>query len=137
MSKDLYATVGNIAKVKLSGDLGISRHVHNKRRIKFYGCGVDWKKELRANIYKAQDKIISAYNAVIYVRLNYCPRRYRLWFGGYEAHMHSSISDRLDRMVSTHRGNFMGLEFICHTIARPRNNGRSSVMYFGKHIFQQ
>ena len=79
--KDLYATVGDVARVELSGDLAVSRPVHYKRD-QFYGCSQDERQQIQASAMIAD---IFVRRALEYLRkLESGTARYTLWFGQFD-----------------------------------------------------
>ena len=80
--QDLYATIKDIAKVKLSGDLAVSGPVHIRRGT-FKGCSDDQQGKIMAAAAVANDY---AANALAHIqRISSSTRRYRAWFGAYNA----------------------------------------------------
>ena len=128
MPHDLNATVGNIAKVKLSGDFGVSRHVHNKR-IDIYNCmanGQDTRKDrLEVAITTAQIMIAEAHHVIRLVTQRSVQQRYWEWFGGYTQNLRNHAYSIINNMHTTRDGaEFMGLRFKCHTQAGPNRPPR-------------
>ena len=62
-------------------------------------------------------------------------RRYVHWFGLPPEVQHlRRVRDKLELMGLPTA--FSDLTYICHTTARPRHGGLTTIAYFGKHIFQ-
>ena len=132
MPNDLNATIGNIAKVKLSGDLGVSRQVHNKR-INIFNCGTNRKAALETAITTARDKIQEANEQVRHTRQSFVPRRYQLWFGGYRPDYYDDIALTI---FNLHRDR-LRFEYVCYTEPRRSITFDYPHIYYGKHNFQQ
>ena len=78
--KDLYATVGDVARVKLSGDLDISPPISYTRG-RFLGCSAD---EVTALITSTLDAGVIVQRAIQYLAgLTVGTPRYTVWFGVY------------------------------------------------------
>ena len=85
--RDLYATVEAIAKIKLSGNLAVSRHTHGKRAT-FSGCSAVQQKEIKVATKAAQKAAAKAYSYVkkVNIKKPKPPKpRYTTWFGAYDA----------------------------------------------------
>ena len=78
--KDLYATVEDVAKVKLSGILAVSRHVYDKRNLpRFQHCSWDEARDITSAAMGADDYAEDSYNHI--ERLWTGSVRYLTWFG--------------------------------------------------------
>ena len=75
--KALHATVEGIAKVKLSGDLTVSRHAHDKR-ILSNGCSAEEEKKLH-DAAVAAGYLIN--KSLYYLNKSSGKARYKAWFG--------------------------------------------------------
>ena len=133
----MYATIGNIAKVKLSGDLGVSRHVHNKRAIQFYRCRAN-NQDIRIPLLEeaidwARTMIENARHSIRRVNGRTFQQRYWDWFGGYTPFLRGEVSSNIDQVLRQ----FLLLQFKCYTINRPMVDGSYPLIYYGNHIFQQ
>ena len=87
--KNLYATVEDIAEVKLSGNLVVSR-VDDKRD-SYPGCTADSRLVLAATAATAQEYVNEAYSYLKAI-LSGTPR-YSLWFGVYDVSRKSTVQD--------------------------------------------
>ena len=133
--KDLYATVGDIAKVKLSGNLGVSGRVHNRRNPVFH-CqrgdrqllerAIDRVHELSHDILPYLDTITSRRTVT---------QSYRLWFGRYYRPLWQDIRHTYEAI--SNQNLFDGVSFSCLKQHRQRRTGPTTAIYFGKYIFQQ
>ena len=131
----MYATVEDIAKVKVSVDLGVSRRVHNKR-YSFINCSPsqEWK---IANATNAAHRIIShSHRYVELLRdLEVMPRRYDFWFGATNLNQYRRVRARLGWM--TQQSTFTNMDFTCHDDETPRSSGLTTPAYLRKHNFQR
>jgi len=80
--KDVYATVGNTAKVKLSGDLPASR-VHSKRDADPSSCSSDQVSQLATAAGDAQSYASDTASYISGVSSD--TPRYTTWFGTYDS----------------------------------------------------
>jgi len=78
--KDLYATVEDIAEVRLSGNLIASR-VLNRRTGVVSGCTEDQSSEIHSAIYEADFLITGAIRFLDNMNQNNPPSRWTTWFG--------------------------------------------------------
>jgi len=79
--KDPYATIEDIAEIRLSGSLAVS-HVLEKRDPN-ENCLLDQKLQISFAVIKAQDYAESAYHYLGLIDDDHPPRRYTTWFGTY------------------------------------------------------
>ena len=124
--KSLYAAVGNVAEVKLSGNLAVS-HDHRKRA-SYPGCADSDLLVLVATITKAQGYANEAYS---YVRdiWETTPRFYT-WFGDFTYDCKRIIQDRF-WWISQHR--FTDFIYNCHC---PHSGSPTWAAYICAYIFQ-
>ena len=85
--KDLYATVQDFAKIKLSGNLAVSR-THDKR-ISYVSCTSAEKALIKKAAASAQTYASKAYDAMQSITSS--TRRYKTWFGTYTSARHSLV----------------------------------------------
>lgn len=106
--KNLYATVQDTAKVKLSGDL--ASRVHNKRAT-FNGCSVDQQSDINAAASGAQDysKKTSAYVSGI----TDSTERYTTWFGEYDDGRRTTVQDHFNLINSRDFSNDFTYDCTC------------------------
>ena len=78
--KNLHATIEEVAEVKLSGNLTVSRRVYDKREdINFFGCTGEQEWDIRSAAVYAN---IYAENAYEYLKtISFSTDRYEYWFG--------------------------------------------------------
>ena len=133
MPKDLYATVGDIAKVKLSGDLSVSGHVHNKRDPTFPSCEPWEATDLLQAIRSVQPRAAEARQHLINVWSQATvTRRFSIWFGEFISEYRSDIELVLWWMSDPLL--FKRVSFTC--IAG--NGGNTGPIYsIGKYIFRR
>ena len=106
--KDMYATVEGIAKVKLSGDLAISRDVHDKREIIYSGCS-DKEKE---TIHEAA--VIADYHinkALYYLDHKSTKTLYEAWFGASSRKHKDRVRKTYEEMRT--KANLLQLTYQC------------------------
>ena len=132
MPKDLYATVGDIAKVKLSGNPGISGCVHNKRDPTFRGCELWQVQDLKLAIDSIRPRTIEARHHLNQVlSQNTVTPRYRTWFGEFYHQYRVDIGIALWWISDPNL--FDEVKFTCLR----GNGGDTGPIYFGKYIFQR
>jgi len=104
--EDTYATVGDTAKVKLTGDLPAPR-VHEKRA-SFVGCSASQQSQISAAASSAQ---LYAWNALSYISgiSNNTPR-YTAWFGAYTSIRLNAVQNHF---VAIGRSNFLAFKYDC------------------------
>ena len=90
--KDIYATVWNTAKVKLSGDLPVPR-VHDKRTT-FGSCSSKQQSQLEAAVDKADNYAAIAYNYIADISSG--TTRYTTWFGEYDGVRKNTIDQHFE-----------------------------------------
>ena len=98
--KDLYATVGDIAEVRLSGNLAVSRALDKRGTM------------INCTLYQQLDIYLAALKAQIYARNAYCfldsideknpPPRYTRWFGQYTFLRKLRVQETFKRMIDYH-----------------------------------
>ena len=130
---DLYATVGDIAKVKLSGDLGVSGRVHNKRGPEFSGCEPWQVEDLQFAINQVPGRTAEAidHHDQVWSQDTVTPR-YRRWFGTFHHQYWIDIGIALSWISEP--GLFSQVTFTCLT-ETPRH--ATGLIYSGKYIFQR
>lgn len=93
--RELYAAVEGIAKVKLSGNLPLSQHIHN-RRTGYTGCSAIQQAVINATAYAAQKIAAEAY---AYIKNVSGPTpRYTTWFGAYDPARKARVQSVLKRI---------------------------------------
>jgi len=93
------ATVEDVAKVKLSGDLAGSRRSlgdsdHTKRAT-FNGCSSTQQSAINAAVSSAQSYASSTYSYISGISSG--TTRYTTWFGPYDASRKSTIQDHFQK----------------------------------------
>ena len=99
--KDFYATVGNIPKVKLSGDLAARAPRDHDKRATFNGCTADQQSLLNTAAIDAQNYASSAFTAIQGTSSG--TPRYTTWFGAYNTGRKNT--------VQSHFGSINGNKF--------------------------
>ena len=100
--KDLYAIVGDVAKVKLSGNLAVSR-VHDKRAT-FVSCSAPRQTQLNTAAASAQTYANAAYT---YIRgISSGTNRYKTWFGTYTASRKNTVQNHFQLISSRQFSSF-------------------------------
>ena len=104
--KDVHATIGNTAEVKLSGDLPAPR-VHDKRA-SFSGCSSDQRSQITAAAGSAQSY---AKNALSYISsIPSSTTRYTAWFGDFDEDHRNTVENHFGLI----NGNdFLGFTYDC------------------------
>ena len=90
--KDIYATVGKSAKVKLTGGLPASR-VHNKRAT-YDSCSTDQQSQLETAADDAQTYANDTYSYI--ANISNGTARYTTWFGEYDEDLKSIVENHFD-----------------------------------------
>jgi len=104
--KDVHATIGNTAEVKLSGDLPAPR-VHDKRA-NFNGCSFLQQWQVKAAISSAQSY---AKNTFSYISgVSSATTRYTTWFGEYDEDRKSIVQKHFELINGN---NFAGFTYDC------------------------
>ena len=133
--KHLYATVDGVAKVKLSGDLAVSRLVHAKRDDKFPGCTRREKGWIRAAGSVAHILITEAYEYVKHIpdvpAPENLPARYITWFGPYRFGRRLVVQGSLGLMSAEDQ--FTRLTYHCLRACRDKRWGA----YVSAYTFQR
>jgi len=94
--KDVYATVGKTAKVKLSGDLP-APHVHDKRAT-FDSCSSEEQSQLRTAAKNAQTYASRVYNYITDIPGETI--RYSTWFGEYDEDRKTTVEEHFHSINS-------------------------------------
>jgi len=100
--KDFYATVGNIPKVKLSGNLP-APPVHEKRA-NFNGCSADQQTQLNAAATNAQSYAKSTYTYISGISNG--TTRYATWFGAYRTGRKNTVRNHFELINSNDFASF-------------------------------
>ena len=109
--KDLCATVEGIAKLRLSGDLAVSPHIHDKRQGSFLGCEKRERAVLRARRDSAHTAIVNAYGYTRLIPWDLTTARLFTWFGDYSHRRRLVVEHTLWRMSA--RDQFTRLNYHC------------------------
>ena len=125
--KDLHATVEDIVKVKLSGDLAVPRRVHNKRD--FYGCSTEEQKILDIAIRVAEPQVEATLTYL--KRMRGSTERYETWFGKYDEGRKDAVRTVFQRISDNTA--FAALTYDC-TCPKPKKP--TTVAYVCTYIFQ-
>lgn len=105
--KGLYATVEHIAKVKLSGDFVVPRHVRSKRA--FVGCSDTQQMVVEAAIEAAKHRVEKS---LIYLDSISAPTaRYETWFGEYDEGRKETVRSSFQKMLQV--ADFSSLTYDC------------------------
>ena len=100
--KDVYATVGKSAKVKLTGDLPAPR-VHNKRAT-YDSCSMDEQSQLET---AAEDAQTYASDTYAYISgISNGTARYTTWFGDYDEDRKNIVENHFDLISGNIFSNF-------------------------------
>ena len=93
--RDLYATIEDIAKVKLSGNLATPWHVHEKRTV-WLGCSSKEKAMIRAAYTKAKEYATEA--AGYLEGISAGTNRYETWFGAYHPVRKAIVQEHFEKV---------------------------------------
>ena len=107
--KDLYATVEDVAEVKLSGILAVSRHVYNKRNSpRFQGCSMSQESDLIGAALAVDFYAKQAYD---YIKpLSRYTRRYLKWFGLYTNFRMEIVKGHFSKISEN---SFLNFVYVC------------------------
>jgi peptidyl-Lys metalloendopeptidase len=122
-SKNWYATVEDVAAVKLSGVLAVSR-VHGKRAT-FDSCTLAMESRLNASAASAQHLAANPYHSVSSPSSG--PNRYTLWFGAHDASRIGTVQNYFE-LISSH--DFSSFTYDCNCA------DNDSFSYVRLYIFQ-
>lgn len=125
--KSLYATVEDVAEVKLSGNLTVSR-VHDKRAA-YPGCTADNRLVLAAAASRAEEYANEAYS-YLKSKSSVTPR-YKLWFGHYTDARKRIVQTKFLLIAST---GFSGFTYNCNCLRNSEHPDWSA--YVGAYVFQ-
>jgi len=100
--KNLYATVEDVAEVKLSGNLAVTR-VHDKRA-GFLSCSAPRWSQINTAITNAEDYAELAYSHLRGISTS--TTRYNTWFGNYTASRKSTVENHFRLMDSNKFSSF-------------------------------
>jgi len=93
-TKDIYATVGNIPKVKLAGNLPARTH---DKRATFAGCSATQQTQINTAVGSAQTYATNAYSYIQGISTG--TTRYTTWFGTYDSSRKTTVQDHF-RLIS-------------------------------------
>ena len=116
--KNLYAAIEYVAEVKLSGNLAVSRRVHDKRDIKFDNCSSGEESVIRDAAFYADIYAIDAYEHLKYI--SRATPRYRYWFGPDSDARRSLVESHFER-ISYNK--FESFHYICDNSICPPKHG--------------
>ena len=107
--KDLYATVEDIAEVKLSGILAVSRHVYDKcNSPRFQDCSWDEERDITSAAIKADTYAEESYNYLEHIWSDSV--RYFRWFGWFAEHRWKILLEHFRKIKDGPTVNFI---YIC------------------------
>jgi peptidyl-Lys metalloendopeptidase len=88
----LYATVEDVAEVKLSGNLAVS-HTHDKRDLTFDNC--EWYQQDSIRVIAGTTQVLAAAAYVYISGISESTDRYKTWFGCYTDSNKDTVQDKL------------------------------------------
>ena len=106
--KNLHATVGDVAEIKLSGNLAVSRVHHMKRAAKFSGCSDAQQSQLNTAATNAQKYASNAFSYLAATTRG--TARYTTWFGVYTTSRRDTVRSNFGSINSNQ---FSGFTYNC------------------------